>query len=230
MKARVLAITAIAAMLACALCACAPQNGPSNAASSSKSESPAAASSSAAASASAPAESAATSAQPPTVELETMQDAFDAPGEAPEMTVDDGRFIMGFHDGGWYYRVVAELPDDVKSQLDGVLPTGDKLTELLAPLPVSKTEVLAYPSEADYQSYIGMSGAELADEGFSFIMLRDRATETECTAQLGSFQYVIVFDGTVEDENTADIAGAVENLTAKSVEVDCLTWDALAAE
>ena len=106
----------------------------------------------------------------------------------------------------------------------------DALTELLAPLPVSKVEVLAYPSEADCQSYIGMSGAELADEGFSFIMLRDRATETECTAQLGSFQYVIVFDGTVEDKNTADIAGAVENLTAKSVEVDCLTWDALVAE
>lgn len=159
-----------------------------------------------------------------------MQDVFDAPGEAPEMTIDNGRFIMGYRDGDWYYRVVTELPDDVRSQLEGILPTGDALVELLAPLPVSKVEVLAYPSEAECQSYIGMSGAELADEGFSFIMLRDRATETECTAQLGSFQYVIVFDGTVEDENTADIAGAVENLTAKSVEVDCLTWDALVAE
>lgn len=159
-----------------------------------------------------------------------MQDVFDAPGEAPEMTVNDGRFIMGFHDGDWYYRVVAELPDDVKSQLEGTLPSGDKLTELLAPLPVSKTEVLAYPSVADCRKYIGMSGAELADEGFEFIMLSDRVTRTECTAKLGSFQYIIMFDGTVEDENTTDIAGAVKNLTAKSIEVDCLTWDALAAE
>lgn len=232
MKARALAIAAIAAMLACALCACAQQSGSSSeVSSSSKSESPtAAASSTSAASASAAAKSAAASAQPPTVEFKTMQDVFDAPGEAPEMAVNDGRFIMGFHDGDWYYRVVAELPDNVKSQLDSALPTGDKLTELLAPLPVSKTEVLAYPSEADYQNYIGMSGAELAGEGFSFIMLRDHATSTECTAQLGSFQYVILFDGTVENENTADVAGAVENLTAKSIKVDCLTWDAFAAE
>lgn len=230
MKIRVLAIAALTAMLACALCACSQQSGSSSAASSSKPESSTAASPASAASASAPAESAAAPAQPPAVEFETMQDVFDAPGEAPEMAVNDGRFIMGFRDGDWYYRVVAELPDEIKSQLDGTLPSGDELTALLAPLPVSRVEVLAYPSEADCQKYVGMSGAELADAGFDFIMLRDSANRTECTAGLGSFQYVILFGGTVEDVNTADIAGAVKNQMVQSIKVDCLTWDALTAE
>lgn len=160
----------------------------------------------------------------------TLGDVFAADGEGMSSTFDEQRYVCAFNYGGAWWRVEAALPDGMYDELNEVWVEDEaKVEELLSPLAVTKTDVLEPLDVESTEALAGKTGADLAADGFTFSFgtLVVNGNETDCVATLGSFDYLVTFDGVVPDENTEDVAGAVANMTVSSASLQSVSWDAL---
>jgi hypothetical protein len=105
----------------------------------------------------------------------------------------------------------------------------DKVEELLSPLAVTKTDYTSPLDVDSIEALAGKTGADLTAQGFTFMTggMVVNGSETDCTATLGDFDYLITFDGAVPDENAEDVAAAVADLTVSSVSVQSVSWEYL---
>ncbi|MBR1830709.1 MAG: hypothetical protein IJ781_14630 [Atopobiaceae bacterium] len=160
----------------------------------------------------------------------TLGDVFAADGERMSSTFDEQHYVCAFNYDGTWWRVEAALPDGMYDELNEVwVEDQAKVKELLSPLSVAKTDVLEPLDVESIEALAGKTGADLAADGFTFVFgtLVVNGNKTDCVATLGSFDYLVTFDGVVPDENTEDVASAVADMTVSSVSLQSISWDAL---
>ena len=160
----------------------------------------------------------------------TLGDVFAADGERMSSTFDEQHYVCAFNYDGTWWRVEAALPDGMYDELNEVwVEDQAKVKELLSPLSVAKTDVLEPLDVESIEALAGKTGADLAADGFTFVFgtLVVNGNKTDCVATLGSFDYLVIFDGVVPDENTEDVASAVADMTVSSVSLQSISWDAL---
>ena len=160
----------------------------------------------------------------------TLGDVFAADGEDMSSPFDEQRYVCAFNYGGAWWRVEAALPDGMYDELNEVwVEDQAKVEELLSPLALTKADVLEPLDVESIEALAGKTGADLSADGFTFVFgtLVVNGNETDCVATLGSFDYLVTFDGVVPDENTEDVAGAVANMTVSSASLQSVSWDAL---
>ena len=160
----------------------------------------------------------------------TLGEVFAAEGESMSSTFDEQRYVCAFNWGGSWWRIEAELPDGMYDQLNEVwIEDQDKVEELLSPLAVTKTDYTGPLMVEEIEALVGKTGADLTAQGFTFMPggMVVNGSETDCTATLGDFDYLITFDGAVPDEDAEDVAAAVADLTVSSVSVQSVSWEYL---
>ena len=103
------------------------------------------------------------------------------------------------------------------------------MEELLSPLAVTKADVLEPLDDEAIAALAGKTGAELTSQGFTFMTgaMVVNGNETDCTATLGDFDYLITFDGAVPDENAEDVADAVADLAVSTASIQGVSWSTL---
>ena len=148
----------------------------------------------------------------------TLGDVFAADGERMSSTFDEQHYVCAFNYDGTWWRVEAALPDGMYDELNKAWVEDQAKTDVLEPLDVESIEALA-----------GKTGADLAADGFTFVFgtLVVNGNKTDCVATLGSFDYLVTFDGVVPDENAEDVASAVADMTVSSASLQTVSWDAL---
>ena len=165
-----------------------------------------------------------------TAPFATLGDVFAEDTESVASTFDEQRYVCAFNWGGSWWRIEAALPDGMYDELDEAwIEDEQKVEELLSPLEVTKAEAISPLTVEETEALVGKTGADLAAEGFTFMAggMVVNGSETDCTSTLGSFDYLVTFDGAVPDENAEDVAAAVADLTVSSVSVQSVSWTAL---
>lgn len=160
----------------------------------------------------------------------TLGDVFAADGERMSSTFDEQHYVCAFNYDGTWWRVEAALPDGMYDELNEVwVEDQAKVEELLSPLSVAKTDVLEPLDVESIEALAGKTGADLGADGFTFVFgtLVVNGNKTDCVATLGSFDYLVTFDGVVPDENAEDVASAVADMTVSSASLQTVSWDAL---
>lgn len=206
MKKNLMIMMVLAAMLALALCACGQQGG-SDASSSGASEGA-------------------------TGAYATMADAFAVESGDTQWSYNEKRFAYAFGGDGSYTRVVAELEDGMYDDLNAADFDQSKVEDIVGPLAVAQEDVFTAIAQDELDAYAGKTGADITAAGFEISpgAVAVNGKETDCSAIKDGFSYLITFDGAIADENTDDPAGAVAELTVKSVAVQSLAYTALDAE
>lgn len=165
-----------------------------------------------------------------TASFATLGAVFAEDTESMSATFDEQRYVCAFNRGGSWWRIEAALPDGMYDKLNEVwVEDQAKVEELLSPLAVTKAEAISPLTDEEVKALVGKTGADLAAQGFTFMAggMVVNGSETDCTATLGDFDYLITFDGAVADENAEDVAGAVADLTVSAASVQSLSWTAL---
>lgn len=160
----------------------------------------------------------------------TLGDVFAAEPDDMSSTFDEQHYVCAFNSDGTWWRAEAALEPGMADELNAVwLESQDKVEELLSPLAVTKADVLEPLDDEAIASLAGKTGAELTSQGFTFMTgaMVVNGNETDCTATLGDFDYLITFDGAVPDENAEDVADAVADLAVSTASIQGVSWSAL---
>ena len=132
-------------------------------------------------------------------------------------------YVLVFNVEGVCYRVTAELPKDVSDAvwaLDDSEDKDQKAAELLAPVEISKVENLSenIPEQSELDKYVGKTGQELFDEGWSYWYYN--LDEMEAGLNYGDYNYKVRFDydgEPMENTDDFDFYEAFKDLTVSSV-------------
>ena len=155
--------------------------------------------------------------------IKTLGDVIALEGENKQSATYEGMQIYVFELGETYYRVRAELPEDV-TQAVWDTDFGDedqieKLNKLLAPIEITEIEDLndQMLTEDEMKSLVGRTGQELMDSGW---YSSGYNLETmEFWMNYGPFMYTVVFDGKVEEADRESFNEEdIRDMTVKSVE------------
>ena len=193
MKPKIIMATILAALLALGLCACS-QGGSSTPSKSDASQETAS-------------------------QYKTMADVFAVESSDTSWAYNEKQFKYVFSDDTSYTSIVVDLPEGMKEKLDEADFDDAKIRELLGPLPVTKQETFETPAQDKLDELVGKTGAELVDDDFIITMLTVNGDKTDANMHKDPFDYLITFDGAVEDENTEDPVGAIKDLKVDSVAV-----------
>lgn len=166
-------------------------------------------------------------------EFSTLGDVFSVETQDMTSTFDEHRYICAFSLDGVWWRVVADLPEGMSEQINEAwVDDQDKVAELLSPLEVASADMLEPLSDDEVAALVGKTGTDLTADGFELSVgtLTVNGDVTDAIATKGSFDYLVTFDGVVEDENTEDPAAAVADMTVSAASVQGISWYALEAE
>ena len=153
--------------------------------------------------------------------FKTLGEALAVDSETRQSAFSKTEYSYVFEDDGTVYRVIADMPEDISkalwelSMLDE--DYNEKLYDLLSPLEVRSCENLSelIPSQEELDELKGKTGAELLDDGWynTGYILDDMVFYMNHDM----FEYLVVFDGRVENTDNLDIKEAIRPLTVKSV-------------
>lgn len=178
-------------------------------------------------------DSGAASSQAATSEFATLGDVLSAETDSMTSTFNEERYACAFSYEGTWWHVEAALDEGMYEQLNEVwVEDQAKLEELLSPLAVTLAETIDAPSDEELAALVGKTGADLVADGFTFApyCLVVNGDETDASTTKGSFDYLITFDGKVDDENTDDPAGAIADLTVTAANLQGVSWTVLESE
>ncbi len=153
--------------------------------------------------------------------IQTMGDAYAMSTGANQAAWNDTEIIYAYEADGVYYRVRANLPEDVSAALDALDFADEnheeKMREILSPVPVTSAENLSeqIPSQEELDKLLGKTGQELLDDGWSNWGFN--LDTMEFYMYHGDFSYIVVFDGALEMSDDLDGTEALKPLTVKSV-------------
>lgn len=133
-------------------------------------------------------------------------------------------YVYAFEQDGNTYRAICEVPEEtVQAIFDLDFDDPDyeqKQNELIAPLPVKVIENLTegMPAQEEAEQYIGRTGQELIDDGWSvqFYNLEEMKFEMNH----GVYSYDITFEGSVKDPENFDENTDMSGLTVKAITCD----------
>ncbi|MBR2801537.1 MAG: hypothetical protein IKE21_02930 [Erysipelotrichaceae bacterium] len=151
-------------------------------------------------------------------DAKTMSDILALPYS--ESGFDESHYVYVFELNGNTYRAVADLPEDVSKQLWGIDfedPERDqKIFALIESLPITRLDDLtaSIPSDEQLTQYVGNSGQELLDEGWT--LEGYYLDSMEFTMGRSPYLYTVVFEGEI-DPQTFNEEEDMGKLTVKSV-------------
>jgi hypothetical protein len=137
--------------------------------------------------------------------VKTIGDILNSNAEVLQSGSVNDVFIYAFKSGDAVYRAIAEMPQDIMDayyDLDWSDPDLEaKQNALLAPLEIRKIEDLNEMAmdEADVNAYIGKTGAELLDNGFTVYFWNLETMEFGMNR--GVAAYKVFFDSKVDEED-----------------------------
>ena len=144
---------------------------------------------------------------------------------------DESTFIIIVSSDGKYYRVEADIPEDVSAALDALSWDDDdhdkKVWELIAPLKIKTLTDLNEQrlSQEELDSYIGKTGADLIKEGWTTTSYFPDP-QSDCLVY-GPFQYTVTFDSEIPENENIDTDELIGPLTVKSMEYFGLSSSAM---
>ncbi|MBE6464387.1 MAG: hypothetical protein E7003_03570 [Eggerthellaceae bacterium] len=162
------------------------------------------------------------------VALKTMADAFSVKSSEARWVYDESRFFYAFNNNGTYTRVIVDLPEGMKEKLDAANFDETKIKELLASLPIAKSEVLADAATAkkELDALKGKTGAEVTAAGYAIINRSVNGSTTDCIAEREPLAYLITFEGPA-DRNAPNPVESVKDLKVKSAVIQGISAKAL---
>lgn len=155
--------------------------------------------------------------------IKTLGDVIALEGENKQSATYEGMQIYVFQLGETYYRVRAEIPEDLYQAVwDADFEDEEqmeKLNERLAPFEITEIENLNEQilTEDEMKALAGKTGQELMDAGW---YISGYNLETmEVWMNYGPFLYTVCFDGHVPEEEWDTFNDeAIGEMTVKSVE------------
>ena len=155
--------------------------------------------------------------------LKTLGDAFAIEAEENQSGFTDKKYAYVFTVDGTNYRVIADIPEEVKADADKLDASKDdyeqKSKELFGPLEISKRENLSEmtPKQEDLDKYVGKTGQELLDEGWVFSSYLD--DEKAFYMDYDWYECKITFDKEIEyDMDNFDGEKEIKPLKVKTIE------------
>lgn len=133
-------------------------------------------------------------------------------------------YVYAFEQDGNTYRAICDVSEETAQaifDLDFDDPDYDKkLNDLIAPLPVKAIENLTenLPTQEEADQYIGKTGQELIDEGWTvhFYNLDELRFGMTC----GVYSYDITFEGKIQDPEDFNEDTDMGGLTVKTITCD----------
>ena len=155
--------------------------------------------------------------------LKTLGDAFAIENEENQSGFTDKVYVYAFTVDGTDYRVIADIPEEVKAEVEKLDASKDdyeqKSKELFGPLEISKRENLSEmtPKQEDLDKYVGKTGQELLDEGWVFSSYLD--DEKAFYMDYDWYECKITFDKEIEyDMDNFDGEKEIKPLKVKTIE------------
>ena len=145
-------------------------------------------------------------------------------------TIAENLYVIAFDKEGAYYRVEADIPQDVMEQLDAIdffdEARDEKQEALLSPLPVTRVGDLSacmIPQEG-LDALVGLTGEELLDLGFEYGMGYSFWDATQVFVNNGLFAYTVYFNEKVPEMDDYDdvLDELFRSMTVQKVECDGL--------
>ena len=133
----------------------------------------------------------------------------------------EDKFVWAFELNGIAYRAIADLSAETSKalfDLDFSDPQYEqKFNEMVAPLEVKKIDNVteAIPAQEELDKYVGKTGSDLLDEGWSWSYYDLEEMKVGMTH--GWFSYDVVFEGKIENKEDLDIEEAIKDLKVLSV-------------
>jgi len=138
-------------------------------------------------------------------------------------TYDDKLFVEVYEDNGVYYRAEAELPEDVSKALDDLDWSDDdhdqNMKALIDPLPITKLENLSENilSQEEMDKLIGKTGEDLLNDGWTTGFVTETGGSS-VNMEYDLFQYIVTFDGVIEESEDVYLGDVIIPLVVKAVE------------
>ena len=160
--------------------------------------------------------------------LKTIGDVIALNAEETQSAVYDGKVIYAFRVDDTYYRVWANItPEDEQAYWEIDFMDEDyeeQQQKIVAPLQIEETEVLndQMLTREELDALVGKTGQDLQDAGWTYS--GNTLDTMEFWMNYGPFQYTIVFDGKVaeEDYDSFDEERDTKTMTVKSAEFSML--------
>lgn len=160
--------------------------------------------------------------------LKTIGDVIALNAEETQSAVYDGKVIYAFRVDDTYYRVWANItPEDEQAYWEIDFMDEDyeeQQQNIVAPLQIEETEVLndQILTREELDALVGKTGQDLQDAGWTYS--GNTLDTMEFWMNYGPFQYTIVFDGKVaeEDYDSFDEERDTKTMTVKSAEFSML--------
>ena len=130
-------------------------------------------------------------------------------------------YVYAFEQDGSTWRAICDVPEETAQaifDLDFDDPDYDKkLSELIAPLPVKVIENLTenIPSQQEANQYLGKSGQELIDDGWTVHYYN--LDELQFKMTYGIYSYDITFEGKIKDPDSFNEDTDMGGLTVKAI-------------
>ena len=130
-------------------------------------------------------------------------------------------YVYVFDADGVYYRAVADLPDDVAEELNNLDYAEEydgKVLEIVSPLKIARLDNLseAAPSQDELDKYVGKTGQELLDDGWT--CWGCNLNDMEFTMNHGDYSFAVMFDAEpMEMTDEFEQEEAIKPLAVKSI-------------
>lgn len=161
--------------------------------------------------------------------FKTLGDVF-ARQPSPSYSMSEKDYVCVINVDGVYYRVEADIPQEINEQLDAIdffdAERDQKYAELLKDLPVRRVADLSagIPPQEELDMLIGMTGEELLDMGFEYGSGYSFIDKAELYMVMGIYEYHVYFNETVPqmEDYEAALDEIMKGLTVAKVEFDSL--------
>lgn len=168
--------------------------------------------------------------------LKTMGDMMDLEGEGQTSTWDGSHYVYVIYVDGAPIRAVADSTPEIDSQIGELDFLADDYDEqlrgIIGELPLSSVEDLSdgIPPQKELDAFVGKTGKDLLDAGFTYVYLGAYGEDTEAVADFdqGLYRYSVTFNESVAEDS--EDAAAIEGLTVKSIEFSELSDMAISPE
>lgn len=183
-------------------------------------------------------ESGAAASQAATVDTsswKTMGDVFAAAGEDPRSSAgwNEKYYVCAIEVDGSYYRVVAQLNDQIYKELDAIdwskedaeSQNREALSEAVVQS-VDDLSVDAVPQD-ELDAFVGKTGKDLEAAGFTFQdYYMYGGEQAGADYAKGSLAYMFTFNASVAEDDTDDGGAALSDATITEAELDGASADA----
>ncbi len=159
-----------------------------------------------------------------TSSLKTMADVMAIEHDSHTLLCNQSTLIYAINTQTAPVRAVAKITPELYEQL-GALEREDEnydeqLTALIGPLELAQVDNLAagIPAQEELDKYVGKTGQDLLNDGFSFYYLMNYGDETgaEVALEQGDYAYWVTFAESLPSD-TEGSEEVVKNLTVKSI-------------